>query len=360
ERKIDEEVMKATISFDQFYGEDTDLEEFMPFDHLLRVVDIIIICYDCSAPETLHNAIYKVSSDISKWHPIIMRFTGKAPICLVGCKWNNRRTSDDRLLVDRRHFVTKQQSQAAARQIEATGSFEWSEDNDHNAMALTRALFWNTAIRMSVPRHNDSRQGHQKPNIPLTVLIFGDMTLFSIPVQTHYVQLQLPIAASPIWPDGRPKLEHQSQQDHPPEHHNFLLPDEAMKEEGVEEEGIVGLNVGFMTYRRETHDLYIRVTLSQTLGDVIVICYDPSDPQTLHNAIYRWYPFVLHFMVSAPIFLVECHFKPQASLGGPQQEGAAVSRQEAENACRQTGAVGLIEWHEEEKSFEEMAEEALI
>ncbi|PVG01484.1 hypothetical protein CPB86DRAFT_781705 [Serendipita vermifera] len=42
-----------------------------------------------------------------------------------------------------------------------------------------------------------------------------------------------------------------------------------------------------MTYIQESHHFYLRVILSLNLGDVIVICYDPLEPQTLHNAIYR-------------------------------------------------------------------------
>lgn len=214
---------------------------------------------------------------------------------------------------------------------------------------------------MSAPRRYDSRLDHREAN--MQVMIFGDMKLFDR--QTLRARLQLPIAASPVGPNGKPKLEHQPPPEHPHRRHNFPFLGAKVKEEGIEEEGMVYLDVNFMTYIQESHHFYLRVILSLNLGDVIVICYDPLEPQTLQNAIYRWHPFVLHFIAPAPVFLVECHLKPQTSLDSSQQrptvnQSTVVSRQEAEDACSRIGAVALIEWHEPDQTFVEMAEEALV
>ncbi|PVG01884.1 hypothetical protein CPB86DRAFT_62357 [Serendipita vermifera] len=39
---------------------------------------------------------------------------------------------------------------------------------------------------------------------------------------------------------------------------------------------------------------------------VVAICYDCSRRETLHNAIYKWHPIVLHLAAAVPIFLLGC------------------------------------------------------
>ncbi|CAG8744490.1 14665_t:CDS:2, partial [Acaulospora colombiana] len=69
-------------------------------------------------------------------------------------------------------------------------------------------------------------------------------------------------------------------------------------------------------------------------ADVIAICYNISKPETLHNAIYKWYPMALYFASDAPIFLIGCKTKRKRPNMVPESD--------AEAACRQIGAIRLL------------------
>ncbi|PVF97166.1 P-loop containing nucleoside triphosphate hydrolase protein [Serendipita vermifera] len=81
--------------------------------------DVVVICYDCSRPETLHNAIYK-------WHPIVLHHGTNAPIVLVGCKSDLKPKDPNCTLVP---FVTTEEAKKAARQIGAIDALECSESD---------------------------------------------------------------------------------------------------------------------------------------------------------------------------------------------------------------------------------------
>ncbi|PVG01487.1 hypothetical protein CPB86DRAFT_106068 [Serendipita vermifera] len=91
--------------------------------------------------------------------------------------------------------------------------------------------------------------------------------------------------------------------------------------------------------------------------DVIAICYDRSKPETLDNAIHKWYPGVLRFARRVPFFLVGYFYPPSIEGGSdarpqPQQRASTsecthlVSTREGEEAARRIGAVAYIEWTE--------------
>ncbi|PVG01885.1 P-loop containing nucleoside triphosphate hydrolase protein [Serendipita vermifera] len=79
--------------------------------------------------------------------------------------------------------------------------------------------------------------------------------------------------------------------------------------------------------------------------EVVAICYDCSKPETLYNAIYKWYPIVLHHIPAVPIFLLGC--KSDQMRGLEQAEGQFITT-EAEKAARQIGAIDAFECSAEE------------
>ncbi|PVG01887.1 P-loop containing nucleoside triphosphate hydrolase protein [Serendipita vermifera] len=76
---------------------------------------------------------------------------------------------------------------------------------------------------------------------------------------------------------------------------------------------------------------------------VVAICYDCSKPETLYNAIYKWYPIVLHYAPAIPIFLLGCKSDQKAGL-----YQVPVTTEEAKKAARQIEAIDVLECSAEE------------
>ncbi|PVF97164.1 P-loop containing nucleoside triphosphate hydrolase protein [Serendipita vermifera] len=93
---------------------------------------VIVICYDCSRPETLYNAIHK-------WHPKILHHRPNAPIFLLGCKSDLKPKSPNQSLTP---YVTTEDAKKAACQIGAIDALEFSAYDEESTRKVGYLLVW--------------------------------------------------------------------------------------------------------------------------------------------------------------------------------------------------------------------------
>ncbi|PVG01889.1 hypothetical protein CPB86DRAFT_781276 [Serendipita vermifera] len=96
-------------------------------------IDVVAICYDCSRPQTLYNAIYK-------WCPIVLHKLPQIPIFLLGCKSDLKEKQDDNPIV----LVTSEDAKKAALQIGAIDVFECTAmgEDSTNMKKICDTFFW--------------------------------------------------------------------------------------------------------------------------------------------------------------------------------------------------------------------------
>ncbi|PVG01888.1 hypothetical protein CPB86DRAFT_62620 [Serendipita vermifera] len=92
---------------------------------------VVAICYDCSRPETLYNAIYK-------WHPMVLYCAHSAPIFLLGCKSHQKAGVDQAS----GQFVTMEEAKKAARQIGAIDALECTNRPEDSIYTVCHTLAW--------------------------------------------------------------------------------------------------------------------------------------------------------------------------------------------------------------------------
>ncbi|PVG01483.1 hypothetical protein CPB86DRAFT_781702 [Serendipita vermifera] len=179
---------------------------------------------------------------------------------------------------------------------------------------------------------------HSHKNRPIdrasiNLVMFGDYKIG----RSYSTKYTLPLSSSPVPPKDQPRPNPEQSQEH---HRRSIIHDERRLEHIM-----IEISVNFYRY-------YGNATYGQTLAakdsslrtaDMIAICYDISEPETLHNAIYKWYPMVLYFAPNAPIFLFGCKSK--------RKKPPLVSKSEAVAACRQIGAVRLLRCSPTDESF---------
>lgn len=76
-------------------------------------------------------------------------------------------------------------------------------------------------------------------------------------------------------------------------------------------------------------------------AEVVAICYDCSRRETLHSAIYKWHPIVLHLTSAVPIFLIGCKSDEREGIDPVSERFVTID--EARKAARQIGAVDVLE-----------------
>ncbi|PVG00847.1 P-loop containing nucleoside triphosphate hydrolase protein [Serendipita vermifera] len=146
-----------------------------------------------------------------------------------------------------------------------------------------------------------------------------------------HIKLKLPLESSPILPHGRPK--HQQDKE---------IATTAINQR-QHEPMMVEMDIHFyrvsILLSQHPIPLYIRRKFVYT--SVIALCYDCSRPKSLHNAIYKWYPLVLHCASAVPIFLIGCKSDYKDAVNQPH--GPCVTTEEAKKAARQIGAIEALE-----------------
>ncbi|PVF97162.1 P-loop containing nucleoside triphosphate hydrolase protein, partial [Serendipita vermifera] len=113
----------------------SEIQEPPPSEHTWHTYagsDVIAICYDCSRPETLHNAIYK-------WHPMILHHGPNVPVVLVGCR-SDLKSKDPKQ--SSMSFVTTEEAKKAARQIGAVDALEFSSNDGKSTKKIGDRLVW--------------------------------------------------------------------------------------------------------------------------------------------------------------------------------------------------------------------------
>ncbi|NWS48348.1 RHOF protein, partial [Probosciger aterrimus] len=87
--------------------------------------------------------------------------------------------------------------------------------------------------------------------------------------------------------------------------------------------------------------------LSYSDANVVLICFDVTDPSSYNNVLTKWYPEVNHFCKGIPVLLVGCKTdlrRDRAALR-KLQEGRleSVSHHQAKAMARQVHAVSYLE-----------------
>jgi hypothetical protein len=103
--------------------------------------------------------------------------------------------------------------------------------------------------------------------------------------QFYRVQFQLPLSASPIFPDGKPlpqSKRHRSIKEYVPS-----LLRRSNKKESTKE--MIHLDVLFNIYTHNPTSSLASIAVAPEVrsADAIVIWYDSSNPRTFHEAIYK-------------------------------------------------------------------------
>ncbi|NWR82132.1 RHOF protein, partial [Centropus unirufus] len=87
--------------------------------------------------------------------------------------------------------------------------------------------------------------------------------------------------------------------------------------------------------------------LSYSDANVVLICFDVTNPSSLHNILTKWYPEVTHFCQGIPVLLVGCKtdLRRDQEVLRKLQEGhqEPISYQEGEAMARQIHAVSYLE-----------------
>ncbi|PVG01486.1 hypothetical protein CPB86DRAFT_781709 [Serendipita vermifera] len=203
-----------------------------------------------------------------------------------------------------------------------------------------------------------SRRRRRRKLLKGTVIVRG--LAFSdsrdIPISDNSVDFRLPIKDSQILPNGSPKPRPEQEQHHKRYRYTKQLVSFIFSRSKLtqKEDKRISSNISFNRYwgNQAHQDNFVPSAWAFIHVDVIAICYDRSKPETLHNAIYKWYPCVLWFAAGAPICLVgylyPCNLGPRSNEGkqktSKNENGRLVSTQEGEEAARQIGAVAYIEW----------------
>ncbi|PVF97165.1 P-loop containing nucleoside triphosphate hydrolase protein [Serendipita vermifera] len=94
--------------------------------------DVVIICYDCSRPETFHRAIYR-------WHPMVLHHNARVPIFLLGCKSDLKPKGPNETSIP---FVTTEEAKKAALQIGAIDALECSAKDGESIKKVCDLLIW--------------------------------------------------------------------------------------------------------------------------------------------------------------------------------------------------------------------------
>ncbi|KAM6075538.1 rho-related GTP-binding protein RhoF-like [Chlamydotis macqueenii] len=85
--------------------------------------------------------------------------------------------------------------------------------------------------------------------------------------------------------------------------------------------------------------------LSYSGADVVLICFDVTDPSSYDNVLTKWYPEVNHFCKGVPVLLVGCKTDLRRERTGPRKprEGRRdpVSHQQASAAPAAVGEPGV-------------------
>ncbi|PVG00846.1 P-loop containing nucleoside triphosphate hydrolase protein [Serendipita vermifera] len=147
----------------------------------------------------------------------------------------------------------------------------------------------------------------------------------------NYHRLKLPLDSSPILPNGQPKRQQDNKKATSTTNH------------GEREPKMVSMRIYY--YRLSSLlsgfpiPLYVRRNFAN--AKVIALCYDCSRPESLHKAIYRWHPIILHCAPNIPIFLIGCKSDRKDALD--QAQRSCVTTEEAKRAARQIGAIDVFE-----------------
>ncbi|XP_075281811.1 rho-related GTP-binding protein RhoF-like [Opisthocomus hoazin] len=80
--------------------------------------------------------------------------------------------------------------------------------------------------------------------------------------------------------------------------------------------------------------------LSYSEANVVLICFDVTNPISYDNVLTKWYPEVNHFCKGVPVLLVGCKTDLRRDPEGRQE---AISRQQGEAMARQVHAVSYSE-----------------
>ncbi|KAM9372962.1 rho-related GTP-binding protein RhoD [Phaethornis superciliosus] len=87
--------------------------------------------------------------------------------------------------------------------------------------------------------------------------------------------------------------------------------------------------------------------LSYSDANVVLICFDVTNPNSFDNILTKWYPEVNHFCKGVPVLLVGCKtdLRRDPEVQQKLQEGRLepISRQQGESMARQVHAVSYLE-----------------
>ncbi|NXF13009.1 RHOD protein, partial [Smithornis capensis] len=87
--------------------------------------------------------------------------------------------------------------------------------------------------------------------------------------------------------------------------------------------------------------------LSYSDANVVLICFDVTDPSSFDNIPTKWYPEVNHFCQGVPVLLVGCKTDLRQDQGMVQKlrdrRMEPISRQQGEAMARQVRAVSYME-----------------
>lgn len=113
------------------------------------------------------------------------------------------------------------------------------------------------------------------------------------------------------------------------------------------------LEIGFFMYSPNTWDIQSPLHGKRVMqvffeSHVIAICYDFSRPETLHNAIYKWYPMMLYHGTNVPVVLVGC--RSDLKHKDPSHASTPlVTTEKVKKAARQIGAMDALEYSAQDK-----------
>ncbi|NXI35471.1 RHOF protein, partial [Galbula dea] len=87
--------------------------------------------------------------------------------------------------------------------------------------------------------------------------------------------------------------------------------------------------------------------LSYSDANVVLICFDVTNPNSYNNILTKWYPEVNHFCKGVPVLLVGCKtdLRQDQEVLDKLKEGRLepISRQQAKAMARQVRAVSYLE-----------------